>query len=276
MKKLGTRREVFKMKYSSQKIKKLYKVKKRRRILRSRLFWFFVLILVASLSFTYLFCFSSVFQVKEIEISGNQKVPAENIKRLVEINFPKKFLLFKSKSLFLANLGEIESNLLNEFAGVGKVDFDKDFPGKLLVSVEERKPIAVFRRDERYFFIDDQGIAFEEVLERDSWLTIDCLDRDWDLKLGERVVEERELSPVLEIRSKLQELGIRIRSAEVVSYYRVDIETLEGWKIYFNLEDDVFKQVFNLELILKEKISPEERGNLEYIDLRFGNQVYYK
>ena len=81
---------------------------------------------------------------------------------------------------------------------------------------------------------------------------------------------------ILEIQSDLKELKIGIDLAEIVNQQRVNIRTLEGWEVYFNLEDGVSQQIFNLDIVLKEKISPEERENLEYVDLRFGNQIYYK
>lgn len=260
----------------SQPFRKPYRFKKKRLILKSRFFWFPILILIAFLTVFYLVCFYSLFQIKEVEISGNQKVSAENIRNLIEINLPKKIIFLNSKSIFLVNFKKIEENLLGQLPQIGKVDFDRDFPNKLIVSVKERKPVAILEKGEDYFFVDEKGLAFEKISEKDSWLIIKNPSLAQELKLGEEVIEEEKLAKILEIRSELRKLEIRISLAEIISSQRVNIRTLEGWEIYFNLEDDVSQQVFNLNLVLKEKISPEERENLEYVDLRFGNQIYYK
>ncbi len=260
----------------SQRFRKPYRFKKKRSILRNRFFWLFLLILIVFLTVFYLICFYSPFQIKEVEISGNQKVSTDNVRNSAEINLPKKILFFNSKSIFLINLKGIEENLLGNFPQINKVDFDRDFPSKLIILVEEREPVAILEKGEDNFFLDQEGIIFEKVSEKDSWLIIKNPGLDWDVKLGETVVEKEKLSQILEIQSELKELKIEISSAEIVNQQRANVRTLEGWEIYFNLKDNVSQQILNLNLVLKEKISPEERENLEYVDLRFGNQIYYK
>ena len=74
----------------------------------------------------------------------------------------------------------------------------------------------------------------------------------------------------MKIETKLkQDLEIQIELAEIVSDRRLNIKTSEGWEIYFNLQEDIDWQLTELALILKEKISPEKRGEIKYIDLRF-------
>ncbi len=51
------------------------------------------------------------------------------------------------------------------------------------------------------------------------------------------------------------------------------IKTREGWEIKAKLNKDVEKQFESLQFILKEKVN---RQNLNYVDLRFGSQVYWK
>ena len=48
------------------------------------------------------------------------------------------------------------------------------------------------------------------------------------------------------------------------------------WYIYFDAAQPLESQLRNLELILANSIHPDRRKNLEYIDLRFGEKVYYK
>ena len=264
------------MRYSHRKIKKLYRIKRGKRLLKSRFFWLSLLILIVFLAIFYLVCFHSSFQIKEVEIFGNQKVSTENVRNSVEINLPKKILLFDSKSIFLINLKGIEEDLLGKFPQISRVDFDRNFPSKLIISVEERKPVAILEKGEDNFFLDHKGIIFNKVSEKNSWLIIKNPSLNRDVRLGETIVEKEKLSQILKIQSELKELKIEIDSAEIVNQQRVNVRTLEGWEIYFSLENDVSQQVLNLNLVLKEKISPEERENLEYVDLRFGNQVYYK
>ncbi|MDA2936568.1 hypothetical protein MYX06_05105 [Patescibacteria group bacterium AH-259-L05] len=65
-----------------------------------------------------------------------------------------------------------------------------------------------------------------------------------------------------------------IEIAEEGDIYEMEMTTTEGWQIFINSEVDFTKQLSNLELILKEKIS--QRELLQYVDLRFGKKIFYK
>jgi len=262
----------------SQKFKKYnrFKTKKRKQIFKNRFFRSFILILAALLILFYLVCFYSFFQVKKIEIFGNQKINSEEIKKLTEINFSRKIIFFKSKSVFLINFQKIEKAILSQIPQIGSVAFERDLPEKLIISVKERKPVALFEKNQNYFSIDEKGVIFEKISEKDSWLIIRSFIFEKEPKLGEQIMEKEKISQILEIQTGLKELKNEIILIEVINHQRIDVETSEGWKIYFNSQNNIANQIFNLNLVLKEKISPEKRRNLEYIDLRFGNQVYYK
>ncbi len=51
--------------------------------------------------------------------------------------------------------------------------------------------------------------------------------------------------------------------------------TKEGWRILIDDKNEPQITYENLSLALKEKIK-DKRKNLDYIDLRFGNKVYFK
>lgn len=253
-----------------------FKPKRKRFSLKNRFLWSIILFLIAFLIIFYLICFYSFFQVKGIEITGNQKVSTDEIRNLTELNFPRKILFFHSKSILLIDPKKNEGEILKQFPQIGAVYLERDLPEKLIISIEERKPAAIFEKGEELFFIDGEGVIFEKVSEKNNWLIVKNPSFEKEPKLGEEAVDKEKMSQILKIQSGLKESNIEIISTEVVSRQRINAKTSEGWEAYFNSQDDVSNQVFNLNLVLKEKISPEERRNLEYVDLRFGNQVYYK
>jgi hypothetical protein len=50
--------------------------------------------------------------------------------------------------------------------------------------------------------------------------------------------------------------------------------TEDGYGILFDALGDIDAQLQNLDVVLREQV--EDRGSLEYIDLRFGDRVYFK
>jgi len=262
---------------SVKKFRKRWRQKRKIQIVKNRFFWAFGLFLIAFLIIFYLVCFYCLFQIKEIQVKGNQKVKMENVKNLVELYLPQKIIFWDSRSIFLANLERLDEEILNYFPQIGEVSIQRQFPDKLIISVQERKPIGVVKKDNNYFFIDKEGVVFEKINnQRNQWPEIIPPETDKDLKIGRTIIQKGLGSLIAEIEEELGKKEILLRSIKIVSSKRANVLTQEGWEIYFNLDDDISKQAFNLDLVLREKISPQERKNLEYIDLRFGNQIFYK
>ena len=261
----------------SRYFKKYLRKNRKVYILRNHFFWAFVLFLIASLIIFYLVCFYCLFQIKEIQVKGNQKVKTENIENLAEIYLPKKIIFWNSRSIFLVDLERIDKEILSYFPQIGEVSSQRRFPDELIISVKERTPIGIIKKDDDYFFINKEGVIFEKVDDqKDQWPEIIPPEADKNLKIGETIIEKNLISRVAEIEKELRKKEISLCSIKIVSSQRANVLTQEGWEIYFNLDDDISKQVFNLDLVLKEKIPPQKRKNLEYIDLRFGNQIFYK
>jgi len=90
-------------------------------------------------------------------------------------------------------------------------------------------------------------------------------------------LEKDKLFKILNINSKLKEnLNIPIEKFVINDNEKLTALTREGWEIYFNLEGDIEWQITKLVAVLENKIPKEQRGDLEYIELRFGNFAPFK
>ena len=236
-------------------------------------------------------CFSSFFQIKKIQVLNNQKISTEAIENIAKQKIKQKIFIFSSESIFLADFKTINEAALEQFPQISQMSFTRKFPDTIIIRIEERKPKAVFSQaflsfpsenfdgqDEKYFFIDEEGIIFEEIFEPSpDLLKIKKSAIVDELKLGERVVEKEQISKILEIGPKIKDnLKVPIEEILIVSDERLNVKTLEGWEIYFNPKEDLGWQLTKLNSVLEKEIPPEKRGNLEYIELRFGNFAPYK
>ncbi len=243
---------------SRKRYKKSYKTRKRKSLLRSRVFWSVFLVLLISGNFVYLFFFSKVFSVKEIRIDGAQKIAAAEIGKIISER--AKW----ASNIFLINSKELGSFILEKYPLIGSINFKRKLPDILSVQIEERKPVAVLCNSENSecFYIDNQAVAFEKVSE----MPLEML-----IIRGEEVNRE-QLEQLLEINS---EITIPIQEISIASERKFIAKTKESWEIYFNPEENLDWQLEEFGIILKEKIPPEQRGNLEYIDLRFDKVYIY-
>jgi cell division septal protein FtsQ len=84
---------------------------------------------------------------------------------------------------------------------------------------------------------------------------------------------------IVEIREKLSEINIEVENNfNTNSFISKDIrvKTKEGWEIYFNENVSLEKEIEMLKVVLNNKIEESQRKDLEYIDLRIDNKIYYK
>lgn len=273
------------------KYKKPYRIKKKKSILKNRFFWLAILIFMVICGIFYLFFVSPVFKIKEIEIAGNQKVVTSDVQ-----NIAKEVLLSGRNNFFLVDESKIENEILNNYPQIAKANPRLKFPHRLIIEIEERKPVAVFhqtnkpdstatssesleQRNDNYFYIDKDGIIFESVLEMNSAFPKiqDSALNNEELKLGEKIVGGEKIKKILEINSKLKDnFEIPLGEFFILPEERVNVETLENWEIYFNLKEDINWQLTKLGAVLEKEIPPGKRRNLEYIDVRFGNLAPFK
>ena len=258
--------------------RKPYRVKRKKSIFRNRFLWLGVLFFFFIIAIFYFLFFLEVFQVERIIVTGEEKVAKEDLELLVEKKLERKILFFKTKSIFAVDTQNIKKDILNSFPNISEVEISRGFPDALNIVVVKRFGLTVWCQRERCFLLDGEGVIFEEIFDTEpKAFQIKNLTQAPELKLGDKVIEKEKLNQILDIESKLRNnLKISLATVVLVSEERLNIETSEGWEIYFNFEGDIEWQLTKLRAVLEEEILPENRKNLEYIDLRFGNLAPYK
>jgi cell division septal protein FtsQ len=245
-------------------------------ILKSKLFVKILLALIIVCLAVWLVIFSQIFQIKHIHIFGMQGVSEQEIKNTVEPNIKNKVWLWETRNIFFVDMDKIKEDILSNFPEIIEVEISKKFPDALNVDIIERNQSAILIWLDKQFFIDNQGVIFERVFDAyEDQMKIKSLFLHKEPKLGDEVIEPETLSKIFIIETKLRKLEIPIEVIKIVSNSRVNVITREGWEIYFNTNSDVAMQTLELEMVLKEKIPPENREGLEYIDLRF-DKIFFK
>lgn len=259
------------------KHRKPHRIKKKKSILKSRVFWQVILVLIVVSGLFYLVSFSPFFQITKVEIRGNEKISDQEIKEIIHPYVKHQIIFWQTRNIFLANLKETNNSLLEKFPEIVQVELKRSFPKTLIISIQERKPVAIFKHYDRQFLIDKEGIVFKEFIEgqESGYLQIEGLIFEGEIKLGRQVIEKEIMTKILEIKQELSRKEIPIIAAVIASKERLNVKTLENWEIYFNLREDITKQIFNLGIVLREKIPLERRKTLEYIDLRFDKIFIY-
>lgn len=206
---------------------------------------------------SYFLFFSGFLQIEKITVSGVEKISEEDIKAFIP-----------GGNIFLVDTEEAEKDILNNFLQIGGVEIRRSFPDALNVSVTERMPSALWCEGKNCFSVDREGVIFEEAASLETDLV--------RIAGPKEMLDKEKISQILEIGNKMKDdLGITAAQAFIATEGRLNVETSEGWEIYFNLQGNLDWQITELGLVLEKQISPEKRKKLEYIDLRF-SRVFYK
>lgn len=251
----------------------------------TKLFFWILLAGFLSASF-YLIFLSGFLEIREIEISGTDKISRgevekpilESLDGMIMGKIPRNnFILFPSE--------KVKKDILEKFKVINEIEIEKKFPNKLIVSVGERELGLILRSGNEEVVVDEKGIAFDRSLGNGEYLSFKDIPVLRDQSQREVSVGKEVLSPdyvffVKEIRKKIGEnLGISLgKEMETPSISSGDIRmaSTEGWKLYLDRNLGIDKEEEMLEVVLNNKIEPERRADLEYIDLRIQNKVFYR
>jgi len=253
-----------------RKYKKSYRTKKKRHFnfFKKKYFWFTLLIVFLFSGLIYLFVFSSVFKIKKIEVSGYESASVREI------------ISRSAKNIFFAHFNNIREEAMFQYPKIKQVNLKRKFPDRIIAEIEERKPVAVFYYKpinlmvsldiDEYFLIDDQGIVYEKVAETFDLPIIELNMIITKFNLGQEAIKKDILDKILKINN-----NVDVSKLILVSDKRLNVETKEGWEIYFNLENDLDWQLERLNILLEKKIPSDKTRNLQYIDLRFEKVYIY-
>ena len=253
-------------------------MKKKRSILKNKLFWLSILFVALCAGIFYLIYFLPFIQIRGISVTNAQKISADGIKLLANQELDQKIIIFDSKSILLIDTNKIKNSILRRYPQIETVAVEKILPDKLSIAIKEREPFGLFcKADNNCWYFDKTGVAFEQV--QNNLIPMVKIENQFytkELSLGDKVIDKDLLGKIQNINNKIiNDLKINIAQFIIPSRDRLNVQTADGWEIYFDSTGDLNWQAFELGQVLQKEIPQDKVGKLEYLDLRF-SKVFYK
>lgn len=193
------------------------------------------------------------------------------------------FLLPKN-SIWLLHPGAVRSRLLDEFPRIKNAELKRVFPDGILVAIEERDTWGILcgemlsDREAPCVYIDATGYAMESAPSSTGSLILKIKTDFPSLEENSHIIEPSLASRMIFLSEETKrKIGADTVGFELSSRAKKEIRliTNEGFALIF-LREDNFENTFSvLKKVLEEEIK-EKRSQLDYIDLRFGNKVFFK
>lgn len=102
---------------------------------------------------------SPIFTLTEVKISGSSHLSFEEVLRIAKLQ--------RGESLLAIDLEKICKNLQGH-PWVAEVSAEKDLPDTLRIIIQERKPVAAVEIGTDYYFLDERGVLFLRIKEKET------------------------------------------------------------------------------------------------------------
>ncbi len=253
-----------------------------------------------------IFIFSPSFQITNVTVPSTLFITEQKFRSTIDNILSTRYLGIIPRSSFWALRERAFERQLHDIYPYADFLVQKKYPNELAISL--REPIFLFdwvTGDGSEYYVNRDGIIVYALPQR-ILLTLNSITEKPGepqiLEIPERFINERDLLFPLVFDPQKRYTGERARVASqgllniierltiafarttgtLVSYVdlgtrpdHLRIVTEAGWTALWNEQDDIDLQIQRLATLLRGKLQGSE-SKLEYVDLRFGDRLYYK
>jgi hypothetical protein len=221
-------------------------------------------------------------QVESVEVTGISQLSAGEIEVQVMdsiIASRHLFGIIPSTNTLFVDEDSIEKRVSEDFPTANSVSVKTTFGGKVKVSIEERKTVAIWCDESmlQCFQMDSTGYLF---MAAPASTTAEALifrgilrDAEGPL-IKQRFLSGKEIVVFADAKVLLEQTAKKIDYVSCESSAYCAIKIVGNGVLKVNPQDDLANAFDRLASALKSPVFG--KSNFEYIDLRFGNKLFYK
>jgi cell division septal protein FtsQ len=218
--------------------------------------------------------------IKDVRVDGAQQLSANALTAAVQSGLSDNiFKIFAKANIFLYPKKSIENALATQFPRIKDVKLSR--PGLLaqavVVTVQERQPYAKWCEGQSCYFMDSNGFIFAEA-DASAPTTAYLFRMGLIPKqnpIGQTFLRGR-LAGIVHFLELLSAAGYKPQGIEVENEKEFAVPLTDGPTLMVPFDVEGEKILHDLQLALDADSVRGREGELQYVDLRFGNRVYYK
>lgn len=238
------------------------------------------LLLIPLCLFGWLFFFTDMFDVQAVAVVDAREETAEEVKKIINEEITSSSL---GKNIFFVQADTIEELIQGRLAKVRTAHVVRKLPGTIKVIVQEKTPVLLLLSGGKYYFLDEQGIAYEmarlDTLPGVVLTTVKNDDDEARVTIGAAAVDASLISFLQVASEKLPGLvGVQIGEVHIPSLAAREVKIIlnNNWTVLFDVTRPAEGQIEVIRKLIQETISPEEVAAMQHIDVRIPHRIYYK
>lgn len=226
--------------------------------------------------------YASGLSIEEVKIAGTKDVSLRAVRAYVETQlFNGSRPFFSRTNMFLYPKKEISHAVAEYFPRVKNVSVSRQslLAQAITVSIEERSAYALWCASAGdCYLMDETGYIFASIAPENA---ASFLRYTGELPEGEhppvgQTFQKKNIGTLADVVARLTSEGFVSRTVDVQREEDFSIHIANSFDIRASFKNKPSDIVKNLKLVLASDEIRAERSPIEYIDLRFGNRVYYK
>ncbi len=230
----------------------------------------------------YIIFFSNIFKINNITINGLERLNSVDVQNYIQEKQDVNRLIFLSQdNLLFINTKDLASDIQKDFK-LANASVDKKFFHSLEINLRERPIAFIWQDDDMRSFSDAIGCLITDALVTpDTQANLAILESESDLDYlkddGCLDLDEEYFTALFNLNRELVSYPSLLVDKFIVSseLNSLVVDLNKGPNIIFNIKEDMLKQINKL-LIIQQEQEEEQFLSLQYIDLRFGDLIYFK
>ncbi len=237
------------------------------------------------------------FRISKVTLSGGILVTEEEVQReTLQYLAGSHLLLFPKDNAFWYSKKGIKEHLKETFKRIDTIDVRLEGLKTVVIDITERKHFAMWcegepRNTEAVFedgtegskgdpcyFLDQNGTVFAEApsFSGDAYFKYYGLLNE--NPIGKEFMDSSSFAELSAFVETMKHLGVQPRSLFAKGEGEFSLFIFGGGEIYFDTKESLIRTADNLRTLLRSPtLATSTRGlPVEYIDLRFGNKLFYK
>jgi hypothetical protein len=228
-----------------------------------------VVLLIAFLVFLWWFVYGAIWKINNIEIVDAKHTDTEAMKTdIYNITQTKKFLIIPNNHIVFLSKKQIERHILETYPSVEFVEINKTTDKDIIISIKDRMAMGVWC-DELCYFFDDQGILFKKSFDYTG-----AVFTKWEIASSTPLnFYDKALCTDVCIDKTFVSFLTQNKVMKVIMEGE-DLRMFTEYGYYIKALNNATTTMRNIALF---KVEYKGSGSeLEYVDVRFGDKIFYK
>ena len=271
--------------------------RKKRKILRNKIIFFVIIFIIFLTGLVFLSRWENI-NINTIRVLENKVVETKDIVNVIHSKIDGHYLgLFSKTNFILLPNRAITNELRSKFKRLKDIKIDTTDTNTLEITVSEYNgkytwcgndiPLDESLEENKCYFLDENGYVFDEAIYFSGnvyFKFFGKIKEDLENPIGSFYLPDT-FQNIVSLIENLKQTGIKLSSFNMkedgdIEIYLKPVDSLNFPKIILKSTSDFNKVVENLQSVLTTEPFQSDFKNkyssLLYIDLRFGNKVYYK